>query len=73
MMKTKMKEMELEQMETTNIIPFCHCGVLAALRISWTKDNSATIVVGWLTELFLVLNIHLTTLTGGDCVEALWW
>ncbi|KAK8690328.1 hypothetical protein V6N13_089021 [Hibiscus sabdariffa] len=25
-MKSKMKEMELEQMETTNTIPFCHCG-----------------------------------------------
>ncbi|KAL4385033.1 hypothetical protein GQ457_15G024520 [Hibiscus cannabinus] len=38
-MKSKMKELEVEQMERTNSSPLCYCGVPAALRTSWTKDN----------------------------------
>ncbi|KAL4311510.1 hypothetical protein GQ457_01G005740 [Hibiscus cannabinus] len=34
-----MKELEVEQMEGTNSSPLCYCGVPAALRTSWTKDN----------------------------------
>ncbi|KAL4340360.1 hypothetical protein GQ457_08G016130 [Hibiscus cannabinus] len=39
-MKPKMKDLELEQMERKKKpIPLCQCGVPAALRTSWTKDN----------------------------------
>ncbi|KAK9004060.1 hypothetical protein V6N11_001874 [Hibiscus sabdariffa] len=77
-MKSKMKELEVEQMERTNSSSLCHCGVPAALRTSWTKDNlgrsselAPMVGEGWLSELPPVFMYHLTTLIAGGCVEAL--
>ncbi|KAK8649456.1 hypothetical protein V6N13_130185 [Hibiscus sabdariffa] len=60
-MKSKMKELEVEQMERTNSSPLCYCGVPAALRTSWKKIIR---VGGFLGALIFRKNTELAPVVG---------
>ncbi|KAK8590258.1 hypothetical protein V6N12_024634 [Hibiscus sabdariffa] len=72
-MKSKMKEMELEQMETTNTIPFCHCGrgrpTLGQVKVWKAKIVSPVEAGGSVSEIGESSNKINDEISVGDKVE----